>query len=342
MQRQGNSLQPGFATTNIGAAGATHAARGAAWLFTARHGGILALIAGLLLLPLFLPNNFYYDVAIKTALNAIVCIGLNLLIGYAGQISLGHAGFFALGAYASAILTSHYKWPGLLAMLAAALGVALLAFLVARPILRLRGHYLAMATLGLGIIISIVINREIPLTGGPDGMSVPALRIWDWRLTGPATWYWISAGALVLAVWVSLNLVESPVGRALRALHGSEIAAETAGIETSRYKVLVFVVSAVFASIAGSLFAHAERFVTPVEAGFLRSIEFVTMVVLGGMASTFGALVGASILTVLPQVLTAFDEYRHVVLGAIMIGVMIFMPRGLVPTLMSLWRRRAP
>lgn len=342
MQRQGDSLQPGFATKDIGASGAAHAARGVAWLRTARHGGILALIAVLLILPVFLPNNFYYDVAIKTALNAIVCIGLNLLIGYAGQISLGHAGFFALGAYASAILTSHYKWPGLLAMLAGALGVALLAFLVARPILRLRGHYLAMATLGLGIIVSIVINREIPWTGGPDGMSVPALRIWDWRLTGPVTWYWISAGALVLAVWVSLNLVESPVGRALRALHGSEIAAETAGIETSRYKVLVFVVSAVFASIAGSLFAHAERFVTPVEAGFLRSIEFVTMVVLGGMASTFGALVGASILTMLPQVLTAFDEYKHVVLGAIMIGVMIFMPRGLVPTLMSLWRRRAP
>jgi branched-chain amino acid transport system permease protein len=292
-------------------------------------------------LPVFFPNNFYYDVAIKTALNAIVCIGLNLLMGYAGQISLGHAGFFALGAYASAVLTTHYKWPGLVAMLAGALVVALLAFVVARPILRLRGHYLAMATLGLGIIIAIVINREIPVTGGPDGMSVPALWVWEWRLTGARTWYWISAGALLLAVWLSLNLVQSPIGRALRALHGSEIAAETTGIDTARYKVLVFVVSAVFASIAGSLFAHAERFVTPAEAGFLRSIEFVTMVVLGGMASTFGAVVGAAILTVLPQVLAAAHEYKHVALGAIMIGVMIFMPRGLVPSLAALWRRRA-
>jgi branched-chain amino acid transport system permease protein len=310
------------------------------WFLAARRGGLLALGLLLVVLPFFFPNNFYYDVAIKTALNAIVCIGLNLLIGYAGQISLGHAGFFALGAYASAILTTHYKWPGLLAMASGAAMVALLAFLVARPILRLKGHYLAMATLGLGIIIAIVINREIPWTGGPDGMNVPALWVGQWRLTGASTWYWVSAGALFVAVWLSLNLVESPIGRALRALHGSEVAAETAGIETARYKVLVFVVSAVFASIAGSLFAHADRFVTPVEAGFLRSIEFVTMVVLGGMASTFGALVGAAILTILPQILAAAHEYKHVALGAIMIGVMIFLPRGLVPTLAALWRRR--
>lgn len=312
----------------------------ASWFLSARRGGLLALALLLAVLPLLFPNNFYYDVATKTALNAIVCIGLNLLIGYAGQISLGHAGFFALGAYASAILTSHYKWPGLLAMLAGALMVALLAFIVARPILRLKGHYLAMATLGLGIIIAIVINREIPMTGGPDGMNVPALWVGPWRLTGAVTWYWVSAGALLLAVWLSLNLVESPIGRALRALHGSDIAAETTGIDTTRYKVLVFVVSAVFASIAGSLFAHADRFVTPVEAGFLRSIEFVTMVVLGGMASTFGSVVGAAILTVLPQVLAAAHDYKHMALGVIMIGVMIFMPRGLVPTLAAFWRRR--
>lgn len=303
------------------------------WLFSARTGGLIVLIAIVALLPLFLPNKFYYDVAIKTALNAVVCIGLNLLIGYAGQISLGHAGFFALGAYASAILTARYGWNGLAAMLAGAVGVGFLAFVVARPVLKLRGHYLAMATLGLGIIIAIVLNREIGLTGGPDGMSVPALRLGEWRLTGTTTWYWISGGALVLAVWLALNLIGSGVGRALRALHGSEVAAQTVGIDTTRYKVLIFVVSAVFASLAGSLFAHAERFLTPTEAGFLRSIEFVTMVVLGGMASTYGAVVGAAILTTLPQLLTRLHDYEHLAFGAVLIGVMIFMPRGLVPTL---------
>lgn len=312
-------------------------------LVSARTGGLVALAAVVAALPLFFPNNFYYDVAIKTALNAIVCIGLNLLIGYAGQISLGHAGFFALGGYASAILTARHGWPGLLAMLAGAVGVGLLAFAIARPVLRLRGHYLAMATLGLGIIVAIIINREIAITGGPDGMTVPRLWVGGWRVSGAVAWYWIAAGALLLAVWLSLNLIDSTLGRALRALHGSEIAAQTAGIDTTRYKVLVFVISAVFASIAGSLFAHAEGYVTPIEAGFLRSIEFVTMVVLGGMASTFGAVAGAAILTALPQLLTVFQDYKHLVLGAILIGVMIFMPNGLVPSVaLLLRRRRAP
>ena len=308
-------------------------------LFTPRIAGLLALAVVIALLPAFFPNKFYYDVAIKTGINAIVCIGLNLLIGYAGQISLGHAGFYALGAYGSAVLTARLGWPGPLAMVLSAAAVGLLAFLVARPILRLRGHYLAMATLGLGIIVAIVINREIDLTGGPDGMTVPALAFGAWRVIGTETWYWAIGGALLLAVWIALNIVESGVGRALRAVHGSEVAAETVGVDTTRYKVLVFVISAVFASLAGSLFVHAERFVTPVEADFLRSLVFVTMVVLGGMASTFGAVVGATILTVLPQALAGFQDYEHLALGAILMGIMIFLPKGLVPALAAQWRR---
>lgn len=308
--------------------------------FLGRWGGFLVLTAVVLLLPLILPNRFYFDMAVKVWLNAIVCVGLNLLIGYAGQISLGHAGFFALGAYASAILTRRFEIPGLVAMLMGAAGVGLLAFLVARPILKLKGHYLAMATLGLGIIVAIVINREIWLTGGPDGVRVPALFIGDWRVSRIEDWYWVAGGAMLLAVWLALNLIDSGVGRALRALHGSEVAAATAGVDTVRDKAMVFVVSAVFASIAGSLFAHAERFITPQEAGFLRSIEFVTMVVLGGMASTFGAVVGAALLTVLPQAVAEFQDYKHLAFGAILIATMIFLPKGLVPSLAELLRRR--
>ncbi len=308
-------------------------------LLSARIGGVLLLAAVVAVLPLFGPNRFYLDMATKSWLNAAVCIGLNLLIGYAGQISLGHAGFFALGAYASAILTARYGVPGLVAMLLGAVGTGLLAFAVARPILKLRGHYLAMATLGLGFIISIVLTRELWLTGGPDGVQVPALFIGTWRASGLETWYWIAGGAMVLSAWLALNLIDSGIGRALRALHGSEVASETLGIDTTRYKVMVFVLSAVIAALVGSLFAHAERFVTPQEAGFLRSIEFVTMVVLGGMASTFGAVVGAVILTVLPQAVATFQDFKHIVFGAILILVMIFMPKGLVPTLAGLLRR---
>ncbi|HXH03590.1 MAG TPA: branched-chain amino acid ABC transporter permease [Candidatus Competibacteraceae bacterium] len=308
------------------------------WL-QSRWGGLVLLAASIAVLPLFLANNYHYDVAIQIAINATVVVGLNLLIGYAGQISLGHAGFFGLGAYGSAILTAVYGWPPLLALLAGVLAVAALAFLIARPILRLKGHYLAMATLGFGIIISIVITNEAELTGGPDGMVVPPFTLLGWSVTGAQTWYWLFGILLLLAVWLSLNLIDSPVGRALRAVHGSEVAAQVAGIDTTGYKVLIFVVSAVFAALAGSLAAHYTEYLTPDKAGFFHSIEFVVMVVVGGMASTYGAVIGAVIITLLPQLLTGFDEWEMVVFGAILMGTMIFLPRGLVPTLQGLLRR---
>jgi branched-chain amino acid transport system permease protein len=299
-----------------------------------------ALALVIVLAPLSLANNYFYDVAILVGLNAIVCIGLNLLIGYAGQISLGHAGFFGLGAYASALLSARYGWPAPAALTAATAGVALIAFVVGRPILRLKGHYLAMATLGLGIIVSIVISTEDGLTGGPDGMSVPPLTWYGWVVEGERTWYWIVGSCLLLAVWLALNLIESPTGRALRALHTSEVAAEVVGIDCARQKVMVFVVSAVFAAVAGGLTAYYSGFITPAKTSFLHSIELVTMVVFGGMASTFGALVGAAVLTVLPQVLTPLRDYEMVVYGALLMLTMIFFPRGVVPTLRAYFLRK--
>jgi branched-chain amino acid transport system permease protein len=301
--------------------------------------GLLVLAAVIAVLPLFLANNFQYDVAVMIGFNAIVCVGLNLLIGYTGQISLGHAGFFALGAYVSAVLTGTYDWPPLLALGLGAVAVGGLAFVIARPILKLKGHNLAMATLGMGLIILIVLNTEDWLTGGPDGMPVPSFSLLGWELSDERTWYVVVGVLLLIAVWLALNLIDSPVGRALRAVHGSEVAAEVMGIDTTRYKVLIFVVSAVFASIAGSLYAHYSGFISPAEADFFHSIEFVTMVVLGGMASTYGAVVGAAILTVAPQLLTFFHDYEMLVFGAVLMSMMIFMRRGLVPSIAQLIRR---
>ncbi len=298
----------------------------------ARRAGMATLAGILLLLPLMLQNAFHYDIAILIGLNAIVCVGLNLLIGYAGQISLGHAGFFALGAYFSAILTDSYRWPPLLALVVGAAVVGLLSLIIARPILRLKGHYLAMGTLGMGIIISIVLNQEVDFTGGPDGMPVESFSVMGWEPGGNLTWYWIVSSVLLVSVWLALNIVDSPVGRALRALHGSELAARTMGVDTLRYKVMIFVVSAVMASVAGSLFAHYSGFLTPAEGDFIRSIEFVTMVVLGGMASTFGAIIGAAIITILPQLLASFHDYEMMLHGAVLVAIMIFMRKGLVPS----------
>jgi branched-chain amino acid transport system permease protein len=304
--------------------------------------GRLAILSAILVfLPLTFPNPFFFDVAVKVGMSAIVCVGLNLLSGYAGQISLGHAAFFALGAYGTALLTIKLGVHGLIAAPVTAAAVGLFAHAIARPILKLRGHYLAMATLGLGIIISIVLNREVWLTGGPDGLSVPAMKLGELRLRAIEFWYWIVAVFLVAAIWLAENLVNSPAGRSVRALHSSEIAAATAGIDVPRAKALIFAFSAILASAAGSLFVFAERFVTPADAGFLRSVEFLTMIAFGGLGSTYGALVGAAVLTALPQLVTAFAEYKHVAIGLILISTMIFMPRGIVPTLADVLGRRA-
>lgn len=298
-----------------------------------RNVGLLILAAILLLLPLLTRNPFYLDLAIRIAINATIVIGLNLLVGYAGQISLGHAGFLGMGAYSSAILTTHFNFPPLLAMLTGAVAVAILAFLVARPILKLKGHYLAMATLGLGIIISIVITNEARYTGGPDGMPVPGLTILGWNVAGDLTWYALVAVLLIVITWAAQNLIDAPAGRALQAIHGSEVAARVAGINVAGAKVKIFVVSAVLASLMGSLTAHYVGFLTPGQAGFFHSIELMTMVVVGGMASVFGSIVGAALLTLLPQVLHAFEGWETVVFGAILMATMIFLPAGLVPTL---------
>ena len=295
--------------------------------------GLYIVMAILAVLPFVVPNSFYLDLVIRMAINAVIVLGLNLLIGFAGQISLGHAGFLGIGAYASAVLPTHFGWHPVLAMAAGAVVTGLLAGLVARPIFKLKGHYLAMATLGLGIILNIALRNEAQWTGGPDGMPVPTMGLFGFELASDKQWYWVIALLLSVSVWASLNLIDSPFGRALRALHGSEVASQVVGVDVVRYKVAIFVMSAVFASLMGSVTAHYVGFVTPNLADFFHSIELVTMVVIGGMASVYGSLVGAVLLTALPQALATFEGWETVAFGSILMLCMIFMPKGLVPTL---------
>lgn len=307
---------------------------------TPRIGGLSLLAAVLLIVPLSFPNPYFYDVAVNALFNAILCIGLNLLIGYGGQISLGHAGFLAIGAYGVAILTTRYQLPPFAAMLASAVAVGATAYLIGRPILKLKGHYLAMATLGVGLIIHILIKTESKWTGGPDGIHIQPLSVLGIAIVGDTMWYWVAAALLVLVVWLALNLIDSPIGRALRAVRGSEIGAEVVGVDTSRCKVLAFVISAVLASLVGSLIALKNGFITPDIASFFRSVELVVMVVLGGLASTFGAVIGAVLLTALPQMLLVFEDYEALLLGAIMMGTMIFMPKGVLPSLLRVLKSK--
>jgi branched-chain amino acid transport system permease protein len=302
---------------------------------------VIAIAAVVVILPWFLPSNFYVRVATLVYINALAVLGLNLLMGFAGQVSLGHAAFFGLGAYAVAVGPTHLGIPSWAALIGGVLASALIAFVVGRPILRLKGYYLAVATLGMGLLTAMVIANEVEWTGGPNGMPVPRLVVFEWRVAGSQVWYWVAGVSLTLGAWVAVNLIESPTGRAFRAIHDSETAARVLGIDIARYKLIAFVISAMYAALAGAYVALFDGFVTPDTSSFLRSIEFVVMAVLGGLGSILGSIVGAAILIILPQLLTVFHDYEHIVLGLIMIVFMIFLPAGIVPSLAALLRRRS-
>jgi branched-chain amino acid transport system permease protein len=298
----------------------------------------VALVAAIvILLPLLFPSAYYYRVAALVFVFALAAVGLNLLMGFAGQVSLGHAGFLGVGAYAAALGPAHLGMAPWLSVVAGAALSALVAFVVGRPILRLKGHYLAVATLGFGILIAIVLSNEAEWTGGPDGMSVSRLVLFGWRVSGSVTWYWVGAITLLAGMVLAFNLIDSPTGRALRAIHDSEVAARVLGVAIARKKLTIFVVSAVYASVAGSYLALFNGHVTPDIAGFLRSVELVAMVVLGGMGSIAGSVVGAAVLIVLPQTFTALHDYEHLALGLVIMAFMIFLRQGIVPALVQ-WR----
>jgi branched-chain amino acid transport system permease protein len=292
---------------------------------------IAALAAVIALVPALIGNPYYLNILNVVALNALVVIGLNLLIGYAGHISLGHAAFFGLGAYISAVLTGSYgfsPWP---TVLLAAGAVGLVALLIGGPTLRLKGNYLVMATLGFNIIFTVFATQLDELTGGPSGyVGVPALTLLGVRFDLDANFYWLAWGLVLVGMVLARNLVHSRAGRGLRALHDSPAAAAAVGVPIESSKIKVFVLSAVYAAVAGSLYAHYYSIVTPGTFDIFASVGLVTMCIVGGKGSLWGGLFGAAFLTPLPELLDFFQEYQDIVYGGVLLGVLIFLPQGLV------------
>jgi branched-chain amino acid transport system permease protein len=307
--------------------------------FAARYGTLVTLAVVIAIIPWFFPSGFYFRIAALVWVTALGAVGLQVLMGQAGQVSLGHAGFVGIGAYSMALGPKLLGLPVLACLPLGAALAGLVAFLVGRPILRLKGHYLAVATLGFGMLVSLVLVSEVAVTSGPDGIRIPRPELFGWVIRGAETWYWITGAALLLGVLVALNLQDSPSGRALAALHDSEVAARTIGIDVARHKLRAFVIAAIYGALAGGLLAMLNSFVTPDVAGFMSSVEYVTMVVIGGLASVPGAVVGAALLVLLPQVLTLFHDYEHAILGLLIMLFMIFLRAGIVPGLAMLLRR---
>jgi len=302
---------------------------------------ILCLVV--LAAPLPLKQGYLTNVLVFVGINSMLALGLNLLLGYAGQISLGQAAFFGLGAYGSGVLTTQFAMNPWLAMALVALCVAAFAFAIGFPVLRLKGHYLAMATLGVGVIVHIAFNETIALTGGPSGLSgIPNLSIGGFSFNTDLRNYYLVWGFTLVMVLLSLNLVNSRVGRGLRAIHDSEVAARVMGVNARLMKVQVFALSAFISAIAGSLYCHVMTFISPTSFGFNVSIELLTMVVIGGLGSVYGSILGALLLTLLPEMLRAFQDYDIIFYGLLLVSMTIYVPGGLVRGIPALFRRLMP
>ncbi len=287
--------------------------------------------AAVMLVPLVFRGSYLINVFVFVGIHTMLAVGLNLLLGFAGQISLGHAAFYGLGAYISGVLTTAYAINPWVAMIVSAVSVTALAFAIGFPILKLKGHYLAMATLGFGIIMYICFNETVELTGGPSGLSgIPNLSAGGFTFDSDTGNYYLIWGFALLTMLLSINLLHSRIGRALRAIHDSEVAAMVMGVNARLLKVQIFAISALISALAGSLYAHTMTFISPASFGFNLSIELVTMVIIGGLGSIYGSFLGAAILTLLPEFLRFLHDYDIIVYGLMLILITMFMRGGLV------------
>jgi branched-chain amino acid transport system permease protein len=291
---------------------------------------IIMLSVLLFIVPWILPNRYLLNVAVLIGIYSLIAIGLNLLVGYAGQISLGHAAFYGIGAYTAAVLTTRFNWNTLPALGGALLLVGVIAWIIGKPILKLKGHYLAMATLGFGLIMEILLN-ELDLTGGPQGISnIPKLNVLGLRFSDDFHFYFLIWGSVILVQLMMVNLIKGKMGRAFLAIHTNELAAETLGINTAALKQAAFVISAVLAGLAGAFYAYSLNYISPEPFAFNFSIMLVTMVVIGGMGDLWGPLIGTALLGILPELLRSFKNFDIAVYGLLLILIVIFMPKGVV------------
>ena len=264
-------------------------------------------------------SAYYLQIMILVGINIIMATSLNLITGYTGQLSIGHAAFMSIGAYASALATLKLGFPFVISLLVGACVAALFGILIGMPTLKLKGDYLAIATLGFGEITRIVF-LNLSITGGAVGLR---------GIPKETTLLWVIAATL-LTLFILNRTLKSRVGRAFIAIREDETAAETMGINTTYYKVISFGVGAFFAGLGGGLFAHYFRFIHPNSFGFMRSIEQLCMVVLGGLGNMTGAVIGALLVTSIPEILRASAEYRLVFYGAILVIMMRVRPQGIL------------
>ena len=284
-------------------------------------------------------NDYVLTVLVVAGIYAIIVIGLNLFTGYTGQISFGHNAFAAIGGYTSAILTTAHGWPPLAALPVGTALAVTAAIAVGYPTLKLRGHYLAMGTLALGLISYVLSVQLEGLTRGFTGIAgIPPLAAGPWALTTPRDYFYAVSALTLAAVWCAGRIVDSRLGLALRAIREGEDAARALGIDVPRHKVVALAVSAAYAAVAGALFGHFVSFISPEVFGIYMIVLLFTMLFVGGIGTTWGPVLGAVLIGALPEALSAFKDYRELVYAVALLAIVRFTPRGLGPLL----ARRVP
>ncbi len=302
--------------------------------------GAAALLVALLLAPLVVTNVYHMHILNMIGIFAILALGLNLVLGFCGQFSLGQAGFFGIGAYTSALLVTRAGLSFWLALPAAAVVAGACGVLIG-PVMRLRGGALGIVTLALGEIVRILLLNLTWLTRGPMGIvGIPAPRLGPLEIATAHGFYYIILAAVVCHYVVTHRIIHSRVGRAMRAVRDNELAAEATGIATHRYKIKTFGVASFFTGAAGSLYAHMNQFISPYDFTLDTSVEILTMVVLGGAGSTVGPVFGAALLVLASEWLRILKEYRLIVYGLLVAVILVVAPRGLAGVVETLGRRR--
>ena len=305
--------------------------------------GALMLALALLVLPQLVGNTYTIHLVNLAFISAVFALSLNIVLGFSGQISLGHAAFFGVGAYASALLARDAHLPVLLAILLATLIAGFFGLGVGIPTLRIGGHYLAMVTIAFGLIASVIFLNASWITGGYNGLrNVPSLGIGGMQLGGEYKSYYFLLVCAALMTAISARLKSSMLGRSMLAVREDETAAKALGVNTMVVKIQAFVLSAAFAGFAGALFAHWAGFISPDSFTIDLSISVFTMVLVGGVGSVPGVILGAALLTFLPEYLRFMKDYYRLVYGAVLVIFIIFLPGGLVslPPLLSRWAYR--
>lgn len=297
------------------------------WVFA-----LVAFVVALLLPVIFRGNDYLLNLCVVAGVYSIVVMGLGILLGWAGQMSLAQAAFLGIGAYTSAYFTTHVGLNFWQALPLSILMSALVGVGVGYPCLRLSGHYLALATIGFGIITQLVLINWKAVTNGSDGITgIPAPPpIGSISFESYGTYFYIVLGFVVLCAYIAARIKATRVGRAMEAIRENELAASAMGINTTRYKILAFVLAGSYAGLAGSLLAHSIKFISPDSYSFDQSVVFLVMLILGGSSSIGGAILGAALLTLLPEVLRPLKNSYIMVYGAAVVAMIIFMPRGLV------------